>query len=295
MFVVMIATTKGGEMTSACDQLQQLGFSQYEAQAYVSLLQNNPLNGYELAKASGVPRPNIYSVLQKLEERNAVVRVDSTEGTRYSPVPADELLRRLHLQFQTSLDLASRTLDELTVPKEPEQVWNASGTRTLMDHAQALIDSAQEQILLAVWPQEAAALESSLQRAEERGVKITTFCLTGCAQECGACKGQVHRYAITRGNAFRWLVLAQDHTEVLTGEIFSEDNARMVRTKQRLLVELASGYIRHTIALAALLEDSEARLDQSLTSNTQTILASFAPVSLNVGWLENLRGRINSN
>ena len=47
--------------------LQQLGFSEYEARAYLALLQRNPLNGYELAKVSGLPRANVYAVLQKLE------------------------------------------------------------------------------------------------------------------------------------------------------------------------------------------------------------------------------------
>ena len=48
--------------------LLQLGFSEYEARAYLALLQRNPLNGYELAKVSGLPRANVYAVLQKLED-----------------------------------------------------------------------------------------------------------------------------------------------------------------------------------------------------------------------------------
>ena len=66
--------------------LQQLGFSEYEARAYLALLQRNPLNGYELAKVSGLPRANVYAVLQKLEERGAVVRLDMPSGARYAPV-----------------------------------------------------------------------------------------------------------------------------------------------------------------------------------------------------------------
>jgi sugar-specific transcriptional regulator TrmB len=67
--------------------LQQLGFSEYEARAYTALLQRSPLNGYELAKAAGLPRANVYAVLQKLEERNAVGRQESPTGVRYAPRP----------------------------------------------------------------------------------------------------------------------------------------------------------------------------------------------------------------
>src|SRR2546421_316179 len=84
----------GGAMTDVTELLQQLGFSEYEARAYLALLQRNPLNGYELAKVSGLPRANIYAVLQKLEERGAAVRLDLPNSTRYAPIAPSELIQR---------------------------------------------------------------------------------------------------------------------------------------------------------------------------------------------------------
>ena len=80
--------------------LQQLGFSEYEARAYLALLQRNPLNGYELAKVSGLPRANVYAVLQKLEDRGAVVRLDMPSGARYAPVTPTELTQRIASRCQ---------------------------------------------------------------------------------------------------------------------------------------------------------------------------------------------------
>ena len=40
-------------------QLVKLGFSEYEAKAYIALLGKSPVSGYELAKQSGVPRSMI--------------------------------------------------------------------------------------------------------------------------------------------------------------------------------------------------------------------------------------------
>jgi HTH-type transcriptional regulator, sugar sensing transcriptional regulator len=59
-------------MVEATTLLQELGFGDYEARAYVTLLQRSPVSGYELAKTSGIPRANVYAVLQKLEERTTV-------------------------------------------------------------------------------------------------------------------------------------------------------------------------------------------------------------------------------
>ena len=50
-------------------KVQDLGFTSYEAMAYVSLLENNPVTRYELGKNSGVPRSAIYNVIQKLEQK----------------------------------------------------------------------------------------------------------------------------------------------------------------------------------------------------------------------------------
>src|SRR4051794_14886946 len=90
----------GGAMTDAIALLQQLGFSEYEARAYLALLQRNPLNGYELAKVSGLPRANIYAVLQRLEERGAAVRLDLPNGIRYAPIAPTELTNRAATRFQ---------------------------------------------------------------------------------------------------------------------------------------------------------------------------------------------------
>ena len=67
----------------AIKQLQELGFSQYEAQAYIALLQKNPLNGYELAKASGIPRAQY---LCRLTEAGRVRRGDAPDGSGRHPI-----------------------------------------------------------------------------------------------------------------------------------------------------------------------------------------------------------------
>ena len=58
------------EFKDIAEKLVQLGFSGYEARAYISLLKNNPITGYELAKHSGIPPSKIYEVIGKLLERS---------------------------------------------------------------------------------------------------------------------------------------------------------------------------------------------------------------------------------
>ncbi len=273
--------------------LQRLGFGEYEAKAYVALLKRSPLNGYELAKASGLPRANVYAVLQKLEERGAVVHLDTPEGTRYTPVSPEELTKRLGSRFQETLHAVRDSLEKIATPAEHEYVWNARGYSALQEHAAACVDATRKRLLVAVWPEEALALANHVARAEKRGVEITTLCLAACAKECGGCRGRVHRYRVAPEKRTRWLVLVSDEAEVLAGEVEQGEEALAVRTRQPILVELAAWYIRHSIALATLFNDLGSRLKHLLKPETRSVLASVGPAGQKAGWLEHMYQILN--
>lgn len=74
-------------MEAIFTELQKLGFSPYECKAYVGLLKNSPVTGYEVSKRTGVPRSMIYEVLGKLLDKGAIYVVPS-EPVKYSPIPA---------------------------------------------------------------------------------------------------------------------------------------------------------------------------------------------------------------
>src|SRR5688572_30159367 len=100
-------------MADAISLLQELGFTEHEARAYQALLQQNPATGYEVAKVSGIPRPNIYPVLQKLEARGAAVRIAGDDTTRYLPIPQQEFLKRIGSHFQETLTQVGRCYKRL--------------------------------------------------------------------------------------------------------------------------------------------------------------------------------------
>ncbi|HZD55313.1 MAG TPA: helix-turn-helix domain-containing protein [Anaerolineales bacterium] len=276
-------------MSDATTKLQGLGFSQYEAQAYVALLQANPLNGYELAKASGVPRANIYNVLAKLEERGAVVRLDTEGSVRYSPVAPEELIHRVQQSLKSSLEDTKACLNNVAVQSEYENVWNAHGYPVLLEHARSMIDAAQKRLVVAFWPQEANQISDRLDSAEQRGVDLTILCMAGCPHVCAACRGKVYRYHVLPPQSSRWLVMIPDESEVLTGEIKPDGQTLAVRTRQKLMVDLSTWYIRHSIAIAAMMADLGYQWENILSPQTRAILDSIGPAGSAQGWLENMR------
>jgi predicted transcriptional regulator len=269
--------------------LQQLGFSGYEARVYLALLKRSPLNGYELAKVAGLPRANVYAVLQKLEERSVVVRQASPTGVRYAPVPPGELMHRIEQHFHGILDLAQHELNDIFSPLEPAYIWNIQGYAALLEHARALIDGALGQLSVAIWPAQAQALAEAITQAERRSVAITTLCLNACAQACAGCRGQLYRYHVAPEQSHGWLIIIADGAELLAGEISADADALAIRTRQMLLVDMSSWYIRHSIALAAVLNDLGSQLERLIEPETRAILGAIGAKRSGGDWLEQMR------
>jgi predicted transcriptional regulator len=269
---------------SVIEQLQQLGFNEYETKAYIALLQQHPLNGYALAKASGVPRANIYGVLQKLEERGAVVSVNAASGQLYSPTAPETLIRLLSRHINEVLATAQRGLEALATPVQQTYVQNVQGGDQLLEHARDVINTANEQLLIALWQPEAGALADSMAQAQARGVVLNTLCCQACSQECGGCQGSIYRYHVTPDQQKHGLIVIRDEAEMLVGTLGTQATA--IRTRQSSLIEMTAWYLRHSITLAALVTDLGSTLEDNLKPETRQLLRSIG----NGGsWLDYIR------
>lgn len=256
--------------------LQDLGFTEYEARAYAALLAGGALSGYELAKKSGIPRANVYAVIEKLLERGAIRREqDAGGGQHYSPVPARQLLRAIEGDQSRAMAAAKRAL------ARPAQRGGAGNAFTLRDGelllaARQLIDACERDLVIAIQQHEAASLAEPLRMASERGVTITTLCLEACERECGGCRGEVHRYQLAPRDGRRWLVLTADRRTALIGQS-SEAGAEGVVTEQQLVVELAAAYVRQSLALAVVGDELAGRFEGLLSQQAQAVLAGLHP------------------
>lgn len=276
--------------------LAELGFGEYEGRAYLSLLGHGPANGYELAKLSGIPRGNIYNVLQKLEDRGAVVHMDTSSGARFSALPVAELLAGLERRYKQTLAAAGEQLSAVAVPPDIDPVWNLNGYDALLEHGRGILAQATGSLLIAIWPPEAKALAADLDAAHRRGLKIATLCLTGCPHECSACRGSIHRYELAAKDLTRTIVIVsavERGGDMVAGEIAPAAQgsvlARGIRSRQLLLVDLAASYVRHSIALAALLADPQTGATDQLLPETRRALGLLAPDSTAAAWLTMFR------
>src|SRR5215470_2920253 len=136
----------------AVQRLIDLGFSQYEAQAYVGLLGREPLTGYALSNLTGIPQPKVYETLRRLTARGVVAAMEG-EPARFIAVPADQLLADLEGSFRARLAGAQRELAAVSPAPGAggyRVLRAATGWEATQEQAMAAIDSSRRRVYVSV-------------------------------------------------------------------------------------------------------------------------------------------------
>jgi len=234
------------------ERLQHLGMSGYEAKTYLALVgAGEPLNGYEVAKRSGVPRSTVYETLGKLVARGAAFEVRGAGDTvDYLPLPAKALLDRLGRDYSDSLEALGAMLPAIAAPPTVHLIHNLSGAAALLDRARDVIGGARRELFLSIWPEEMADLRDSVARADARSVAVTSIAFG----DLGAEYGRTYQHHLSSPEVAlenlgcRMLTVVGDRQEAVIGG-FTDAGAWGVYTDNPAVVLLAVEYIRHDIAI----------------------------------------------
>ncbi len=225
------------------EKLVKIGFSEYEAKAYVALLRESPVTGYQLSKLCGVPRSMIYEVLGKLTARGAAMTLRKGDSTQYAPVPAEEFLDQLHREHEEIIFSLKDDLAALTSAPDLEYVWHIEGYENIIAKAGEMIRQAKTHIYLALLPATFPALKPTLEEATRRGVKVVVYTTKDLDLPGGQVVVAPMFDARDRVEELM-LILVIDGEEVLVGERLTATQARASWTSSPLLVFIAEHHLR---------------------------------------------------
>ncbi len=230
------------------ERIKALGFTTYEAKAYITLLKNNPSTRYELSKNSGVPRSAIYDVIKKLENLGAVNAL-YTSPEKYVPLPPDQLMELLDRQFKERLDEARHALKHFDTEIEPGHLWNIVGYQNMLHKAREMISRAKETIFLSIWERECLRLKDELDAAKNRGIRIIVFSFTPISLDIK----EKYSYNIPEKELLKiWerkIILVKDHSELLMGEADDSYAKKTAWTDNKAIVDIATNHIILDITL----------------------------------------------
>jgi Cd2+/Zn2+-exporting ATPase len=157
------------------EALTRIGFTEYEAKVYLALLREHPATGYQLSKASGVPRSMVYETLKRLHQRGAALETVEGRATLYRPLPPQTLLAQHESEHERLLRQLRQGLERAYTATTDERVWTLRGRATVLAYARQLLQEAAGDVYLVLGDPELDALRPTVTAAVAAGTVVNTL------------------------------------------------------------------------------------------------------------------------
>lgn len=260
--------------------LQGLHFTEYEAKAYLALLEKAPLSGYAVARLSGVPRAKIYEVLDGMVARGDVI-ASYSETVQYAPLPPRVLLQQRKKAAETAFQIAEQELEAYAASTlDRELIWDIAGREEIFERARDVIGRAQQRVMLHIWQEDASALREVLAAAAERGVEVFVIAYG----EPDYPFARVYHHDLTeefmqeRGG--RWLVLSSDQREIVAGIVSLKDACRAAWSSHPGLVAPITEQIKHDLYIMEMLAKHRDILEETFGPKLIRLREQFGPSTI---------------
>lgn len=221
----------------AYEFLIKVGFSLNEAKVYVTLLQNKALNGYEIAKLSGVSRSLVYDVIERLLNKGFIIKSEGAINY-YVALDYNKTLEKIDNENHKNLLNAEAKLKLLSKKEnDNEFIFNIRGFDKFIDKAKERILLAKREISLSIWKQDFALLKDDLLKAIKRGVKVYIFSFEDIILD----KAEIFSYKVKDASnlfPYRRISLIIDNNDTFIGENIG-DKSVSIYTKNQAISSLA--------------------------------------------------------
>jgi len=255
-------------------ELAKLGLTEYEAKAYLSLLNENPATAYEIGKASGIPTSKVYEVLKKLVEKEVISIFDEGRTKQYIPLAPDEFLNRHKNMTERIIDSLRGELSHVKGKKEFSYIWNITEYDYFIHKVREAIKGATQTVLVSIWKEELALLEEELRYAVKRDVKVAVVHFGLPKVKIGQMYPHPIEDTIYQEKGGRGLIVVVDSKEVLTGTILWNRKVEGAWSMNRGFVTLAEDYIKHDIYIMKIVK----RFDRTLKERFGTKYAKLRDI-----------------
>ena len=151
--------------------LQRVGLNKYEAEAYLALLADGPLTGYELGKRSAVPLSKSYETLERLTRRGLAL-VQPGDPPRYLAERPERFLAQTRAEHDSVLTALSSALASVRRADPADGFWVVRGRANVFTRACALIAEARGDVLIG-FNGGGDALAEAIDGARARGCRVT--------------------------------------------------------------------------------------------------------------------------
>jgi sugar-specific transcriptional regulator TrmB len=168
--------------------LRQLGLNQYESKAYYALSHYGSHTAGELSERAELPRPRIYDVLTRLQDKGFVA-IQQGRPVRYVSLPISEAVKTVKKQREAGLldelkkceelgkELQTRIHAPQSLAPSEETVWTLRGREAIYSKMASMISAAKKNVTIS---SDAEGIMrklrqhgKELEKAKSRGAKVS--------------------------------------------------------------------------------------------------------------------------
>ncbi len=255
--------------------LQDLNFTEYEAKAYLALLEKAPLTGYAVSLNSGVPRSKIYQVLGGMVSRGDIM-ISQENTPLYFPLSPGELIDQRKQRAEQTYEQAQVALEQyISSSSNRENIWNISGHEMIINRVKEAIKTAKHRILIEVWKEDAEELRSVLEEAAHRGVKIYIVSYGYLDYDFANVYQHDDSEQITEDFDGRWLIFSMDDREIVAGIVSLGEESRAAWTSHPGLVIPITEVIIHDLYVKEIMNEFRFELEEKFGPNLINLRNKF--------------------
>ena len=174
--------------SEAVDAFERLGLTSYEAKVFIALHRLGSGTARDVANVTDVPRSQVYSVAESLEDRG-LLDVQQSNPIRYRPVSIDEAQETLRKRFEREQDRAfgyvDRVKQESTSEETQEDIWTVRSRERVDSRVVDLLSRADERIVFGTRLPEfiTEPIEDALEERAAAGVSVVAISRTDAVRE----------------------------------------------------------------------------------------------------------------
>ncbi|MCB1644559.1 MAG: TrmB family transcriptional regulator [Pseudomonadales bacterium] len=228
--------------------IQQLGFSNHEARAYLSLLSCQPASAYEIAKQAGLPTSKIYETVNRLVGKGIFQpSTDPDQKQLYVCLAPDEFISGVQQTTRNTTQQLSEVLSRLDQPLIPRHIWPLTTDQDFRSRAISLVEESQHSVLISGWAQELDWLRDALEAADARGIAIALVHFGEPAFKVGATYHHPVENTLYQEKGGRGFTLVTDSNVVAVATWTEQGLTEGAWSRNQTFVTVSEDYIKHDV------------------------------------------------
>jgi sugar-specific transcriptional regulator TrmB len=223
--------------------LTQFNITRQEATIYLTLLSEGELNGYEVAKITGISRSNTYTSLAALVEKGVAYIVEGPV-TKYTPVPVEEFCDNKIRKLKETKEYLMESIPEKR--EDAEGYVTIKGKVQILNKMRNMVSGAKERVYISVSKQVLDEILDEVKGAVKKGIKVVLI-----INEPLNLKGATVYFMEKQHQQIR---LIADTSNVLTGDIDNGEYSTCLYSKKKNLIDLLRDSLKNEIRLIEIMK-----------------------------------------